>query len=798
MTITEPNSRTRIDLRRAFFALLLGTAVGVGTLSYRSSVVLDVGESTVIFNSFESVAPAGDPGGFGIYTAFPQIVLGDTANELIAIYYRGTGHAPADEVTSHRRLRSITRGRTWDQLGAEITLHTNTTVPNGEAARIVNATRLPNGRIVVIFNTLDINPATAVPRRVTFVRYSDDDGATWSASVNVDRHDVAQTWRHEETPSTWTDETADSNSLGQGDVQLFPTTEEVNDAFYVGYTEAFGGIVWDPTGGTQGAGGAVAWEYCSANSVTTTPCDTWSALSGVTDGTTGFTAALGAGQQTRWTVPGTWIQASQNGETARHYIRARVTTVYTTNPITSVAEIDRVFGTDSVYSASDCIVPSGTTLVCPIFTIQTGETRYTSLLIESPTLDGARHSWTRRGTIAQDPSPSGLQYESPHVNVLDDGRWMALIREDTTGLAYRVYSNDAGVTWGSIVSVFPTRRIARWVQTDNGTVVAVATPNTGAGTRVGQLYWSTDRGGTWQGPIEYLPTQWDTATNDQEEAGLIEVAPNIVGIISGQERTTNASARLIYTEVGVGIAAPSSFRNSYSLVWPSANGSYADYGNIEYLEGAGEATFEFYIRREANNAQTQRVLTRAGTNQLQLSMTVSSTFQVQAQIASSLTAFASYSTVSTMALDVEYHVVVRYLGTCTPSTDCDTNAERLRVWLNEVEDTGGTYSGTVPATMRSPDTTAVTRLGSYAVTANQELRDTALAFVRVWPVAIPVAQISNLYNGRVPLSHADAAAIVGANAIFSLRLNNDYVDERGFLGAPTITGSPAFSQRWVP
>ncbi len=408
------------------------------------------------------------------------------------------------------------------------------------------------------------------------------------------------------------------------------------------------------------------------------------------------------------------------------------------------------------------------------------------------TLDGA--SWSQRSTVAT----SGHVYESPGMGYLSNGDIMVLAREDNTSSAYRILSSDDGVTWDTPTSVFSTRRIANWVQTANGTIVASASAPGAADERDAQLYFSRNARGSWIGPTPLLPTNPDTATNDSEECALIEVSSNLLGIICGQERVTNSSSRLLYTEVGVGIQAPTHFRNTSVALWPTGTGSYADFGNIEYLESAGAATFEWYYRRETDNASTQRLLTRAGASNLQYSMTMSSAFAVQPQIASSLTAFASYTTAATLTLDAAYHIVVRYLGTCSPSTDCDTNTERLRVWINGVEDTTGTYSGTIPATMTAPNSSAVTRVGGYSVTANQELRDVALGFVRVWPTAIPVANITTLYNNRVPVTLATATALVGSDAIFSLRLNGDFTEERNFLGVPTTAGTITFSQRWVP
>jgi hypothetical protein len=132
---------------------------------------------------------------------------------------------------------------------------------------------------------------------------------------------------------TWTDELTDFDDADSADVQIFPASEAVNDAWVLGSTRRFARIITDYAGGTAGAGGVVAWEYCSANSDPATACDTWTALSGVNDATNSFTAAVADGRVTRWTVPSNWALSVPTGSTQVYAVRARITTVYTTNPI---------------------------------------------------------------------------------------------------------------------------------------------------------------------------------------------------------------------------------------------------------------------------------------------------------------------------------------------------------------------------------------------------------------------------------------------------------------------------------
>ena len=131
-------------------------------------------------------------------------------------------------------------------------------------------------------------------------------------------------WQYDSVNDSFADFTAALNSDTAGDVEPFPAVEAVGDVFYIGHAEPFTGVEIDI--GTAGVGGTVVWEYWDGSA--------WQALS-VTDGTAGFTAAPGNHDLT-FTPPGDWaatqINAAVQGEKL-YYIRARLTAVYTTNPI---------------------------------------------------------------------------------------------------------------------------------------------------------------------------------------------------------------------------------------------------------------------------------------------------------------------------------------------------------------------------------------------------------------------------------------------------------------------------------
>lgn len=153
-----------------------------------------------------------------------------------------------------------------------------------------------------------------------------DNTPTASGAYTVPTESLGQVWQVVAVGPTFVDETADANSATAADWQIFPASEAVADYVAIGFRKPFKKVTFDSTGGTAGTVGVVVWEYWNG---------AWVALTGVTDGTTGFTAALGANQNLTFTVPTDWVTQSLNGSPLLYYIRARVTTVYTINPVYS-------------------------------------------------------------------------------------------------------------------------------------------------------------------------------------------------------------------------------------------------------------------------------------------------------------------------------------------------------------------------------------------------------------------------------------------------------------------------------
>lgn len=130
---------------------------------------------------------------------------------------------------------------------------------------------------------------------------------------------------------SFSDQTIDFNDVGAGDFTPFPGTEATGDYVAFGLDTPFRGLTFDSTGGTQGTDGVVRWEYWNGTA--------WVDLPSVTDGTSGFTAALGSDQAVTWILPDDWATLNLNSVT-KYYVRARVTTIYTINPVLSQGVLD--------------------------------------------------------------------------------------------------------------------------------------------------------------------------------------------------------------------------------------------------------------------------------------------------------------------------------------------------------------------------------------------------------------------------------------------------------------------------
>ncbi len=181
---------------------------------------------------------------------------------------------------------------------------------------------------------------------------------TGSGTMTVQNDSLSQVWQVDNT--TFVDESTDANSTGNADWTIFPASEDTSDYVAIGYSQKFRKVIFDNANGTAGVGGTVSWQYWNGS---------WTALTGVSDGTTGFTAAAADGQTLTFTVPTDWVTTSLNGSQNLYYIRAIVTGTYSTNPIYDQGFIG---ATGSVTQAATSI-SAGESLWANIYSIGTIE-----------------------------------------------------------------------------------------------------------------------------------------------------------------------------------------------------------------------------------------------------------------------------------------------------------------------------------------------------------------------------------------------------------------------------------------
>jgi hypothetical protein len=138
---------------------------------------------------------------------------------------------------------------------------------------------------------------------------------------------VAKGFQVDATGPTYTDETTDLKDLGTADVNLFPATPASGDYFAFGFQRPFDKLILNNASGTAGVGSGLTltWEYYNGS---------WTSLSGVSDGTSSFTATAADGQEVTWTLPTDWATTTINSTQELYYVRAYISAgTYSTNPV---------------------------------------------------------------------------------------------------------------------------------------------------------------------------------------------------------------------------------------------------------------------------------------------------------------------------------------------------------------------------------------------------------------------------------------------------------------------------------
>jgi len=143
------------------------------------------------------------------------------------------------------------------------------------------------------------------------------------ALTNTQFQAAAQVWQVDDPAGApgYVDETTDFNDAGANDVDPWPLVEAIGDHFAIGFADTFTRLTIDV--GTAGVGGTMTWRYWDGAS--------WTALTGVVDGTSEFTAS--GRNEVTFALPGNWTARTLNGSASLFYVVAEVDTVYSTNPI---------------------------------------------------------------------------------------------------------------------------------------------------------------------------------------------------------------------------------------------------------------------------------------------------------------------------------------------------------------------------------------------------------------------------------------------------------------------------------
>ena len=218
--------------------------------------------------------------------------------------------------------------------GAGITRFSDATKTDVIGCTFVNCDEIQPNTCEFLNNTI---VAPVPDRGVEIVSGTGVKNISFIADGDAGSFNAIRVWQVDEsiTPDAFVEYTSEAASAATGDVLPFPATEAANDYFCIGADSKFESLSIDV--GTAGSGGtpAITWEYWTGAA--------WTALAGVTDNTTAFTTS---GVNTVvWTDDtDDWEAVSLNGERALYYVRARLTSVYsTTNPILDEAHpVDKI------------------------------------------------------------------------------------------------------------------------------------------------------------------------------------------------------------------------------------------------------------------------------------------------------------------------------------------------------------------------------------------------------------------------------------------------------------------------
>lgn len=169
---------------------------------------------------------------------------------------------------------------------------------------------------------------------------------------------ATKVWYYDDSAGTFSSETADFNSVTANDVDVpGHAAGEVDDYLAIGYTTEFTSVTLN-VGTVKTDTSTLVWEYWDGNS--------WEAISGVTDGTSGFTVS--GSHAVVFTAPIDWGKKKLSTDTtALYYIRVRCSAFTSataqgkiTQGLIGLAPDTR---TNVIYSTDSVLLPSFTSFM---------------------------------------------------------------------------------------------------------------------------------------------------------------------------------------------------------------------------------------------------------------------------------------------------------------------------------------------------------------------------------------------------------------------------------------------------
>jgi len=202
-----------------------------------------------------------------------------------------------------------------------------------------------------------LNPSVA--GSISAVAAARVDASTGTVACAIAPQNVGKCLQIDDPAGTpvYVDQTSEAQSSTADDVDPWPASEAIGDQMAVGFHSPFNKLTVTVSA-TAGVGGTLTYKYWNGTA--------WTAVSGLTDATTGFTVA--GANTVVFTMPTDWAPRSLNGSDDLYYLVAEVAGVYSTNPILNQIVIEN----QGPYDEFDIIAE-----VTKTGTLGTAEWRYT-------------------------------------------------------------------------------------------------------------------------------------------------------------------------------------------------------------------------------------------------------------------------------------------------------------------------------------------------------------------------------------------------------------------------------------